>query len=153
LALGGGGVGVWKSLIQRLDAECQFASPASPSQIAAAEHSLGVDFPEELRSLLSESDGVVGEYGLGLVWPLERIVADNLGFRGNKEFQQLYMPFDHLLFFADAGNGDQFSFAVNAGVIRRPDVFAWIHEDDSRNWAAPSLEKYLEWWLSGCLKL
>jgi hypothetical protein len=63
------------------------------------------------------------------------------------------MPFDHLLFFADAGNGDHFAFALHAGVVRRPDVFAWNHEDDSRNWAAPSLEKYLEWWLTGRLKL
>ena len=30
-------------------------------------------------------------------------------------------------------------------------VFVWNHEDDSRAWAAPTLERYLEWWLSGQL--
>ena len=61
--------------------------------------------------------------------------------------------FDPLLFFADAGNGDQFAFVITAGKIRRPDIFAWDHENDSRTWVAPSLAKYLEWWLSGDLKL
>jgi hypothetical protein len=61
------------------------------------------------------------------------------------------MPFDNLLFFADAGNGDQFAFPIQAGEVRRPDVFCWNHEDDSRIWVAPSLEKYLEWWLTGKL--
>lgn len=69
---------MWRSLIQRFTSECEFAPPVSPSQIAAVEQALGVDFPEDLRSLLAETNGVVGEYGLGLVWPLERIEADNL---------------------------------------------------------------------------
>lgn len=144
---------MWKTLIQRLAPECRFFPPTSVSQIATTEKALGLAFPEELRSLLLQSNGVNEEYGMGLVWPLERIEVDNLSFRSNEDFRTLCMPFDHLLFFADAGNGDQFAFALNAGVIRRPDVFSWNHEDDSRTWAAPSLEKYLEWWLTGRLKL
>src|SRR5258708_11819870 len=143
---------VWRELIQRLTSDCEFAPPASPSQIAGAEIALGVTLPDELRGLLSESNGVAGEYGLGLVWPVERIEADNLAFRSNVTFRNLYMPFDHLLFFGDAGNGDQFAYAVLASEVRRADVFAWNHEDDSRTWVAPSLEKYLEWWLSGLIK-
>jgi hypothetical protein len=92
-------------------------------------------------------------YGLGLIWPVERIVEDNLSFRSNAEFKELYMPFDHLLFFADAGNGDQFAYSINAGVIRKSDIYAWKHEDDSRVWVAPSLKKYLEWWLNDIIKL
>jgi hypothetical protein len=41
----------------------------SRARIEAAERALDVAIPDELRSLLLESDGVVGEYGLGLVWP------------------------------------------------------------------------------------
>lgn len=145
---------MWKELIQRLTSECEFAPPASPGQVASAEKSLGVELPDPLRALLHETNGVEGEYGLGLVWPVERIVEDNLAFRDNGNFRSLYMPFSHLLFFADAGNGDQFSFPVQAdGVSHRPDVFAWSHEDDSRNWVAPSLKDYLEWWLTGRIKL
>lgn len=62
-----------------------------------------------------ESDGIEGEYDLGLIWLLDRIVEDNLFFRGHTDFKELYMPFDCLLFFADAGDGDQFAFPIHAG--------------------------------------
>jgi hypothetical protein len=112
-----------------------------------------VALPEELRTLLEEADGIVGEYGLGVVWPIARIIEDNLTFRGSKEFRDLYMPFDCLLFFGDAGNGDQFAYSLAGGEIRRDDIFAWDHENDSRTWVAPSLSTYLEWWLTGRLTL
>jgi hypothetical protein len=141
----------WRELIQQLTPDCEFSAPAREEQLAAAERALRVTLPDDLRTLLLESNGILGEYGLGLVWPIERIEADNVAFRSNAAFRELYMPFDHLLFFADAGNGDQFAYAVLAGKVRRDDVFVWNHEDDSRKWAAPSLERYLEWWLSGDL--
>ncbi|MEV5283286.1 SMI1/KNR4 family protein [Streptomyces sp. NPDC051994] len=56
------------------------------------------------------------------------------------------MPFDALLFFADAGNGDLFALLAT---IDRPDVFVWNHEDDSRTCAAPSLAEYLRRRLTG----
>ena len=33
------------------------------------------------------------------------------------------MPFDHLLFFADAGNGDQFAFPIVADGVVRQDIY------------------------------
>jgi hypothetical protein len=120
---------------------------------AQAQRTLRVGFPTELIEVFSESDGVAGKYGLGLVWPLKRMVADNLSFRSNIEFRELYMPFDCLLFFGDAGNGDQFAYSIRGGAIRSSDVFAWDHESDSRQWVAPSLRTYLEWWLTGRIKL
>jgi hypothetical protein len=144
----------WRQLVKSLTAECEFGEPASDKKIAAAEAALGVRFPRELRSVLKESNGIWCDHGLGrLVWPVERIQNDNLLFRSNEDFRECFMPFDPLLFFADAGNGDCFAFAIHAGVIRRPDVFAWDHEDDSRRWQAPSLAKYLEWWLTDQIKL
>lgn len=142
---------MWQELVKQHSGAIIVRGGASESAIQLAERTLGVTLPGELKTLLLESDGIEGEYGLGLVWPLERIVEDNLSFRGSDEFKELYMPFDCLLFFADGGNGDQFAFSIQAGGIRRDDVFVWNHEDDSRTWAAPSLSKYLEWWLSGKL--
>jgi len=145
---------MWKELIQKITEVCEFRAPAPVDRLDAAEAKLGVKFPDDLRSLLGESDGVEGEYGLGLIWPLDRIVQDNLHFRRSEGFRNIYMPFDHLLFFGDAGNGDQFAFPIRAdGMIHRFDVFAWNHEDDSRNWIAPSLKIFLEWWSSGKIKL
>ncbi len=144
---------MWKEKIRQLNAETTFCSPATTPQLEAVERSVSAALPPELRSLLLETNGVRGLYSLDLVWTAARIESDNASFRANARFRELYMPFDHLLFFADAGNGDQFAFAVLAGQVRRPDIFAWNHEDDSRTWVAPSLAAYLEWWLLGRIKL
>ena len=119
----------------------------------SVETSLGVVLPDELKALLQESNGMEGPYGLGLIWSAEQIAKDNLNFRQFPGFKELYMPFDHLLFIAEAGNGDQFAFAILDGEIRNPDIFIWDHENDSRIWVAPSLKVYLEWLLTGKLKV
>ncbi|WP_417379855.1 SMI1/KNR4 family protein [Gimesia sp.] len=143
----------WKYQILKLCSDAEFFPGAKPHEIQQAEAELGVALPEDLASLLQESNGVEGEYGLGLIWPLERIVRENIEFRENPDFPELYMPFKHLLFFADAGNGDLFAWPIQAGEIRRLDVFVWNHEEDSRTCCAPSLSTYLERWLTGELLL
>ncbi len=60
------------------------------------------------------------------------------------------MPFDPLLFFADAGNGDQFAFLWTP---RRDEIYAWNHENDNRTWVSASLDQYLRRWLDGTLAL
>ena len=143
----------WRHFIQSLTSDFIFHSPAILDEVEKVESSLGVSFPDELKSLLQESDGIEGSYGLGLIWNIEKIKKDNLNFRQFPDFKESYMPFDHLLFFADAANGDQFAFGILNGEIRNPDIFVWNHENDSRTWVAPSLDVYLEWWLNGKLKV
>jgi len=140
---------MWKSLIEGLGKDCRFVPQANDSEISEVEDRLSISLPDPLKGCLLESNGIFGEYDLGLVWSVERIIATNTEFRGNKDFSELYMPFDSLLFFADAGNGDQFFFPIQNGKVRREDIFIWSHEDDSRNWVAPSLQKYIEWWVEG----
>lgn len=141
---------MWRERISEWTDQVVFHQPASKAAILGCETALGQVLPPDLKDLLGESDGVEGEYGLGLVWPVERITNDNLAFRRNLDFRRLYMPFEQLLFFADAGNGDQFAFVVRD----RPfDVFVWDHETDSRTMVAPSLATYLEWWLDGRITL
>ena len=144
---------MWREFFQRYSSECKFSIPASQNGIDDIEKSLGIEFPVELRSLLQETNGVYDQYGCSLIWSIERIKTNNLKFRNHSDFKDLYMPFDHLLFFADAGNGDQFAYAILNGVIRGSNIYVWNHEDDSRTWKAPSLEKYIEWLLSGKLKV
>ena len=140
---------MWRELIGRTS-PATFAPPAGPANLKAAEAALGGPLPSALADLLRETDGVEGEYGEGLVWPVERLVEDNLMFWSNPDFRELYMPFDPLLFFADAGNGDQFAFVRTPP---RDDVFVWNHEDDSRTWVAPDLEHYLEWVRDGTIEI
>ncbi len=123
------------------------------SQLTVLETAVGIALPDELKSLLRESNGVLGAYGLRLIWSAEEITQRNVKMRTDSNFLHSYMSFENLLFFADAGNGDQFALSIIQGVIGRPDIFVWNHEDDSRTWAAPSLKHYLDWWLTGKLKV
>lgn len=144
---------MWREFVRQFVPEHQFFSAVTIEAIASASNEIGVELPDELQNLLLETNGVFGSYELGLVWPIERIVEDNGAFRSNIHFRELYMPFDSLLFFADAGNGDQFAYSIVGGRVRRTDIFVWNHEDDSRVWVAPSLGKYLEWTATGKIKL
>jgi hypothetical protein len=144
---------MWRELIESLTPQSRFHSPANKHNISDIGVNLGVPFPKDLIELLCESDGVLGEYGLNMIWPLERIHSDNLSFRTNSSFKELYMPFENLLFFADAGNGDPFAYRICNAVVPDSDIFAWNHENDSRTWVAPSLRHYLEWWLTGRIKV
>jgi hypothetical protein len=114
--------------------ELTFAPPARDATLAAVEEQLGEPMPADLRALLLESDGVRG-FELGVVWPSAEIAETNLRMRADPNLQDTNMSFEGLLFFAEAGNGDQFGFGRGAG----PSVYAWDHEDDSRRWVASNL--------------
>lgn len=143
--------GMWSDLVRALEPAATFGDAAAPDRLSDARLALGAPLPEPLISLLSETDGIRGASGLGLVWNLEEIVATNTEFRRSEAFAELYMPFEPLLFIGDAGNGDQ--FALLCPPVERDDVFVWNHEDDSRTWVAPDLRHYLEWWLTGRIQL
>lgn len=129
--------------------EAHAGPPATDQQFQACEAALGHPLPGELRSLLLEANGIEGEYGLGLVWPACRIGADNAMFRSNADFAELYMPFEGLVFFSDAGNGDQFAVSLHGN----REVYVWNHEDDSRTWVAPTVVRFLEDWMTGRLEI
>ncbi|MGK5637574.1 SMI1/KNR4 family protein [Streptomyces sp. URMC 126] len=131
---------MWKRTVRESCREAGFGEPAREAEIVAAERRLGQALPGELRHLLLECDGVTGHHLVDTVWPLERIVEQNLFFRSDASLARLYMPFDALLFFGDNGGGDQFAFVRTP---ERPDVFVWEHENDSRRWVANGLRDYL----------
>jgi hypothetical protein len=134
---------VWRDLISGLFADAKFRGPATPAEIARAETELQISFPEELRSLLLETNGVKAHYSSPLVWPVEEMITQNRMFRANADFAKLYMPFDPLLFFGDEGNGDQFAYRILGGQIREMSfIYEWDHESDDRVWFATDLPDY-----------
>lgn len=141
---------MWRERILGWTANATFQTGAPEAAIRGCKTALGHALPRDLAELLRESDGVEGEYGLGLIWPVERIRNDNVECCTDVTFARLYMPFEPLLFFADAGNGDQFAFVMRD---RPADVFVWDHETDSRTMVAPSLATYLEWCLGGRIQI
>ncbi len=109
--------------------------------------------PDDLRNLLRETNGV-RTWHSRILRSAEEILEENLRSRNNDVLAEIYMPFDSLLFFADAGNGDQFAYAIKrAGAIRRTDRFVWDHEDDSRRCIAPSLATFIEGWMTGRISI
>ncbi|MFF4348778.1 SMI1/KNR4 family protein [Streptomyces sp. NPDC001530] len=137
---------MWKDAAGEVAAEAEFRDPVGVDAPVDAERRLGCRLPAELTGLFRETDGIVGPYGIDVVWPLEQIVERNLLFRSDPSFAGLYMPFEPLLFFGDNGGGDQFA------LVRTPpraDIFVWDHEDDSRRWVARDLRDYLGRALTG----
>ncbi|MFG2140923.1 SMI1/KNR4 family protein [Streptomyces sp. NPDC048650] len=131
---------MWREVAGRAFPEAEFRVPVDAVGLAAARQRLGCSLPSGLVSLLQETDGIVGRYGVETVWPLERIIKENLRFWSDDSFADLYMPLEALLFFGDNGGGDQFAF------VRKPpraDIFVWEPEDDSRRWVARDLQDYL----------
>src|SRR5205085_10630050 len=78
--------------------EAHFREPATPKAIDLVEATLGQQLPHELRELLAETNGIEGEYALGLLWTAERIASDNRLFRTSPALADLYMPFDGVVF-------------------------------------------------------
>ncbi|MEU8783452.1 SMI1/KNR4 family protein [Streptomyces sp. NPDC048637] len=132
---------MWREFISRLGLGWELTDPARQDDIAAVEEVLRHPFPDDLKALLLESDGVRDDLGGGVVWDLKRIREDNSFLRTDASIGELYMPFDSLLFFGDNGGGDQFAFArTGTGT----NVYVWDHEDDSRRCVANGLDQYLQ---------
>jgi hypothetical protein len=138
-------IGPWRSLIRGLASDAEFAASASTAQVFAAEKAIGVSLPDDLRSLLLESDGVRANHGADVIWSCADLAKGNLEFRNTEAFRELYMPFDNLLFIADDGGGDQFAFAIAAdGRIATGYIYRWDHETDGRAWFSSHLTQYPE---------
>ena len=140
---------MWIELLANSGKKYKVGTAAVFSDIQSAEAALAIALPSDLVSCLKECGEVIGPYGESLVWPISRIVAENRFFRSNEDFKDLYMSFDPLLFVGDGGNGDQFAYPIQNGKINKRDIFVWSHETDSRTAIAPSLERFVEWWLAG----
>ncbi|OCA85074.1 SMI1/KNR4 family protein [Pseudobacillus wudalianchiensis] len=144
---------MWKERIDSFPGKYTFAEPATKEEIGELEKSLNVKLSQELKSFLCESNGVFDEYDYPLVWPVQQIIRENTELRTFEYFKDLYMPFDSLLFIANAGNGDLFGQAVLNGAIQREYIYVWDHEDDSRTWVASSLKDFMKGWAGGTISI
>ncbi len=133
-----------EKLLASFERQFNFNNSVSDLELAETQEKLNVTFPSELTGLLNKTNGITDDYGFNIVWSAKKILDQNLSFRNDEEFKELYMPFDNLLFFGEEANGDLYAFIVLEDKINRSDIFIWEHETDSRNWFASNLEKYLE---------
>lgn len=71
---------MWKEAAAGASPDVEFRAPVHATALAEAERRLGRVLPAQLSALLRETNGVVSEYGTGVVWSLDRIVDQNLLF-------------------------------------------------------------------------
>jgi hypothetical protein len=117
--------------------------PVDEKVIKRFERKLRRALPEELRSFYLECNGFVAQSRSSIVFPIQDLFTTNERVRNNSLYE-MCMPFDHLLFFGEEGNGDMYAFPIQAdGQYRGGDVFEWEHESDSRKWKANSLRDLL----------
>lgn len=138
---------VWRDVLENNNIE--FREGAKHNEIEKAEGVLGLSLQNELKELLFQSNGLVDEFKSDFIWRISKIVSENLYFRSSPDLKELYMNFDSILFFADAGNGDHFGIRMYGDKILSTDIYVWNHEDDSRNWVSSNLEEFIKGWIVG----
>ncbi|WP_309296379.1 MULTISPECIES: SMI1/KNR4 family protein [unclassified Sporosarcina] len=135
--------------MNKISKDSSFRQPASESEIRQITDTLHVGLPKKLQELYSETNGVFDSFDCHLIWPVSRIIEDNMFFRNFSDYKEMYMSFDQLLFFSDNGCGDLFCYRILNGTIQTEDIYVWNHEDDSRTWVAASLETFIKGWITG----
>ncbi|KUP07171.1 cell wall assembly protein [Bacillus coahuilensis p1.1.43] len=141
---------MWKEYIISISKDHHFKEPATNNEMELVQKELNVQMPKELADLFKETNGVFDNWNCPLIWSTSQISKDNKFFRNFEDYSDIYMPFENLFFFSDAGNGDLFCYSiVKNGTIDKTDIYVWNHEDDSRTWVAASLKDFIEGWLTG----
>jgi hypothetical protein len=134
----------WLRTIDDFGVVVELADPAPEATIDALEDKLGVDLPVDLRSLLLETDGLADDAGGEPVWPVERIVEENLELGRDGDTPALPEGAEAgLLFFGDTGGDDLFAYRLGED---RPDVYLWVAGSSESRWVASDLRSMLDAW-------
>lgn len=133
---------------QRVPASPRFQPGASEASLAEAERALGQRLPEDLRALLSESDGVMEVLEIGgrqveslwIVWPTEKIVKG----QSNPWRAEIGPPAEWLVF-ASAGV-DGIDFAYDR-IEESGRIWAWHPMESRRQLVGESMDGFLRGWI------
>lgn len=144
----------WLRALEPADGEVVLTEPAGDDALADAEDRLELILPEDLRSLLAETDGVSVSSGGEPVWPVERIAEENALLRSAGATPALPEGADEdLLFFGEAGGGDLFVYELDddGDDISEPDIYLWQAAVGEARWIASDLQSLLDIWFAGTL--
>lgn len=114
------------------------AEPAGAEVLAEVEAKLGAPLPEDLRTLLAETDGLTDDSGGEPVWPVERIGEENQARLG-----PVASADPDLVFFGDTGTEDLFAYRSV-----EPDIYLWSAADGRTRWVASDLRSLLDTWFT-----
>lgn len=139
----------------------EFYPGAPPQEIADSELRLNTTLPPSLRSLLLESNGVMGMMAIHggdwfeehwFLWTLAEVVKQNLWYRGESAKETYERDFRKVVFFADAGSdGILFGFPVREDQVCAPNIVVWYPIEDELQDIASSLEDFIKKWLTSTI--
>ncbi len=142
----------WLRGLDTLEGTIALTEPVDPDVLADAEDRLGLILPDALRTLLLESDGVVGIGRGEPVWPAERIAEENVLLRTAGSTPALPDGADDdLLFFGDAGDGRLLAYELEGDEVTESDVYLWQPDLREAVWIASDLQSLLDDWYRGDL--
>ncbi|MCX6855838.1 MAG: SMI1/KNR4 family protein [Verrucomicrobia bacterium] len=131
----------WRHVFAVCFPTAELVAPATQAALDVAKLTLGRHLPPDLESLLLTSDGVTVE-SVSLISSLSEIITTNIDYRVNRVRADC-MPFDHMLFFGSAYDGDMFAYPISQKDDYIDSVFIWGHEMDCREFFAYSLLDYV----------
>jgi hypothetical protein len=145
---------MWTKWLRGLDSlgdSVSLAERFGVHRLGDAEERLELRLPEDLRSLLNETDGISGAGRGEPVWPVERIAEENLLLRSAGSTPALPDGADDdLLFFGDIGEGKLLAYELDTGgEISESDVFVWQQGVGEAVWIASDLQSLLDDWVRG----
>ncbi|WP_306209917.1 SMI1/KNR4 family protein [Actinoplanes sp. RD1] len=118
----------WRDILLAVMPSAQLSAGVPAPDLAAAADRLG-PLPEDLATLLAETDGVRSPDGVELIWSVDRVVRENADAKT-----------DDLLLFGDddAGGGDRIAFGP-PGPVR---IWLWTPGTGERQPLATNLADY-----------
>jgi hypothetical protein len=141
----------------------QFYAGAPAQEIADAEFRLNATLPGSLRTLLLESNGIMGMMAMDsgdwfeehwLIWTVAEVVKQNLWYRSASAKETYERDFSKVVFFADAGSdGILFGFPVTEGQACAPNIVVWYPIEDEIQDIASSVEDFIGKWLTNTIWL
>jgi len=130
---------MWIELFSEYTPHLRLSVPATREDIARLERELGLTLPDDLQSVLSETNGacfglvIPGEDDVSyfsLVWSTDEILEENVRMRrfidDNPGFGEMC---GNLLFFASTPNGDNVAFRHRGGIVSGPEIISVSHKD------------------------
>jgi hypothetical protein len=134
-----------------------FMPRATVEDVQSGEVEFGRQFPDDLVAFWLQANGAKDKYGWWFIWDVNHLLEVNHTYRSGEDWLASNQSFENLLLFSDAAsNGDMFAYKAHTPTgVELSDLFPWDgiyfwdHEDDHRVWAAPNLESWVRWYLSG----
>lgn len=137
----------WKQLVRQIQPQAALFRPAWETEIVAAEQAVGCRFPEDLRSLLSQTNGASDEWGYGPIRSLAGIIEYTLFIRSidlANEYDGRKIPMDKFVIIGTDPGGGQYGFFSEP---ERGIGFNYFeHEAGVFEMEAYSLEQYLRYY-------